>query len=332
VPGRGPFPPYLEAMSSGAGGPALPASIGIGAFGGSQPEAVRLARAFLDRGGVDDFVFLALNGGRVKGEGVGIPRLNVAPKLVVAGSRWWVLNRAGDEAHAAGSLDEVVWAGPTGDGFVVMLSGDRRLRFFTGALTSKQAASVFLGAVAPARLEAAAFSVAAPGQRPLLFAGEHFGGHGTGLEPDVPVVVALTGRGVGVISPSGSFLRPVSAVRSVQVGDAGQYTTSSRGRLRTRKHVDSVLLIGFYEAEATFGLETRAPGRLEIELGGLLDAVRGGRRAQNGSAIGLTTLAERPGQPGPGGSRGGAGFCGHCGAPRGPGNQFCTSCGAEHRT
>jgi len=280
-------------VSGDAADPSQPSPIGLGPYGSTRPGMIQAADDFLKResGGNYDPIFLAFNGGRVKGRGLAVPWLNFSPIIVFTATGWWVLDRAAQHAMATGALDEVCWTKTTSDGFKILLTRGRELRFFTSAMNNTQMASVVLAAVANARLSAAGFANEVPAQRPLLVAGAHYGGHGTQLESDAPVVIALSGRGVCAISPSGSLKRPIKDIRRIQAGGVGEYTTGGgwvgggfgvRGAfegaafaavmnwLTTRRQMDSILRLEFDDAEVTFGLETHAPGRLEIEISAVL--------------------------------------------------------------
>ncbi|HUG49567.1 MAG TPA: hypothetical protein VLZ78_01075, partial [Terrimesophilobacter sp.] len=98
-------------------------------------------------------------------------------------------------------------------------------------------------------------------------------------------------------------------MRGVQVGGVGEYTTGGgwigggfgiagalegaafamvMNWLTTRRRMDSVLRLSFDDAEATFGLGSRAPGRIDIEMSALLASLRGrGAQPGGGGALGL---------------------------------------------
>ena len=242
-------------------------------------------------------------------------------------------------------LAEIVWAKTTSDGFAVALTSGRSLRLITGAINAEKMMFAFLGAVAQA-LGQHGGDVRVPAQRPVLLQGTHQGGYGTGIAVDVPAVLAVDGMSVSVLTPGHGYCRGLDDLLGVQLGGGGEYTTgggwfgggfgvqgalegaalaSVMNWLTTRRHMDTVLRLVYADAEATFGVTTHAPGRLELELAALLAWLRGGA-APWASTLGLHALASRSGRseaPLSGESR----FCAGCGEPRQGGGAYCAGCG-----
>lgn len=98
--------------------------------------------------------------------------------------------------------------------------------------------------------------------------------------------------------------------------------------LTTRKHLDSLLRLTTDEAEATFAVQTHAPGRLEIELGALLASLRPAGAPRGSGALKLTTLAERDPAEAPARPLARR-FCGKCGGAALADDAFCRSCGVQ---
>lgn len=327
-----------------------PAPVGVGAYGRENERLVEQVRRFLRSAGRADNVIFAMNTGRVMAKQHSLSRWNFGPRFVITPKTWLVLDRSCSDLLLEGDLGEIVWARETIDGLKLLLSGDRALRFVPGAIAATRLMKATLAAVAQATVEDAFPVASVPAQRPVLLDGAHYGGYGSPLVPDAPALLAMSGRGLCVLTPSSAWRRDTGDLLDVQIGGVGEYTAgggwiggglgvsgalegaASAGLLNwltTRRRMDTVLRLVFPDAEATFALETHAPGRLEIELAALLAHMRGGR-APSGSVLAVHSLAGRRSDPVSGGTgEQPARFCPSCGTSRSSGADFCISCGTR---
>jgi hypothetical protein len=279
------------------------AALGFGAYSRQKPALAKAAQDWFKANKSDEQPILVFDGGRASGPG--IPSLNFRPTVVLTKCVLYVFKSDLTKLFNEFPLESVKGTVSESDGFTILLSGEKKVRFYVSALSNVR--EVVDATIGLASLLNAGFVNIAPAQNTLIASVYYQGGTGVSLASNQECQICLDGHGLALLTPSEQFLFPASELESLQIES------------------DSIIRLVFTNADLTFSFESDAPEQIDVVLAELSLKILGDKLSESSKAraatvevtsadISLGNLSDSK-------------FCGECGLARTPSGRFCGGCG-----
>jgi len=279
------------------------AALGFGAYSRQKPALAKAAQEWFKANKSYDQPILVFDGGRASGPG--IPSLNFRPTVVLTKRVLYVFKSDLTKLFNEFPLESVKGTVSESDGFTILVSGEKKVRFYVSALSNvREVVDATLGL---ARLLNSGFVNIAPEQNPLIASAHYQGGSGVSLAPNQECQICLDGHGLALLTPSEQFLFPASELESLQI------------------EANSIIRLVFANADLTFKFVANAPSQIDIVLADLSLKISGDDLPES-SAVSAKKVDEKSTVESIG-NLSDSKFCGECGLARSPSGKFCGGCG-----